>query len=237
MKTKKRFEIFLLVILVLSIFILNISNIISQDLPVVGNINPDTGQPASFEKFQQAGESLSKAQENQSYILQDWTVWAYNNSVLGPVLFYTESFFSALNPLWLLMFDTEFSWSWQFILSLILWIVLIIVIYSPAKAFTNFNFFLTLIFSMIVATLAGSQGVIKTAVEIFTPFIQNIWILGILIFFAAIFTWLYWLLFKRADKKMKKESEEEELKKAKESIKAHGKISSQALDYYNRGPK
>jgi len=234
MKTKKRFEIFLLVILVLSIFILNISNISSQELPVVGAINPDTGQPASFEKFQQAGESLSKAQENQSYILQDWTVWAYDNSVLGPVLFYTEGFFSALNPIWLLMFDTEFSWSWQFILSLILWIILIIVIYSPAKAFTNFNPILTLIFSIIVATLAGSQGVIKTAVEIFTPFIQNIWILGILIIIAIAFTFIYGILFKKAEKKMKKESEEEEIKRAKESIKAHGKVSSEALNEYEK---
>jgi hypothetical protein len=227
MKTKKRY---LILLLILSIFIINISNITPQELPVVGNINPDTNQPVSFEKFQQAGESLSKAQENQSYILQDWTVWAYDNSVLGPILFYTEIFFSALNPLWQLMFDIEFSWSWEFILSLILWIILIIVIYSPTKAFTNFNPFLTIIFSMIVATIAGSQGIIKTAVEIFTPFIKNIWILGILIIFAVIFAWLYWLIFERASKKMKKESEEEEIKKAKESIKAHGKVSSEALN-------
>lgn len=236
MKTKKRY-LFFIPFLILSLFILSISIIISQEIPIIGNINPDTGKPASFEKFQQAGESFSKAQENQSYILQDWTVWAYDNKILGPTLFYTEGFFSALNPIWQLMFETEFSWSWEFILSFILWIILIIVIYSPSKAFTNFNPILTLIFSAIVATLAGSQGVIKTAVKIFTPFIKNIWILGILMIIIIIITAIYESIFKETGKKMKKETEEEELKKAKENIKAHGKVSSEALDYYNRGPK
>lgn len=248
-KNKKRIAlvVFFSILILLIIFLLNInffighhesrSGIIGKaidDVPVSENIpggqligkleiDPETGQP---KKIVEAQEKFEKFREqNQTFLWQSWAKIFQNNKYIGPVLNATEKFFSLFNPLWKAVFGTEFSWSWAFFVGLGLWLLIIIIIYFPAKEIFDNSLF-ALITGFIVASITGFFGILNKAVLFFTPFIKNIWILAILIIFAIVFTILYQKLFG----KLKEESEEEELKKAKEAIKAHGKVSRKALE-------
>lgn len=229
----------LLSLLLVFILIINLSTIISQetpplqDIPIVGNVNAETGQIKSFEKFQEVGETLSQKEQNKSYLLREWTALAYKNSFIGPILFYTEKFFSFFNPLWKIAFGVEFSWSWAFILSFLIWTTLVIIFYFPSKAFTEFNAFLTLIFAMIIATLAGSGGVIRIAVDILTKAIVNLWWLTLALIIILGFIAIYSYLFDKLGKDLKKESEEEKQERAKKNIQALGEVAGKGLEEFS----
>jgi len=221
----KYFLIFFLIVLIYAS--LNIKAQNPADIPVIGKVNPETGLPDSFDKFKESAENLSKEEIRKEYLKREWTKILAKNEVLGPILFYTDKFFSFFNPIWKFAFGIEFSWSWQFFLSIILWITIIIIIYNPLKAFTNLNTFLNIIISMIVAILAGSGGVIKTATEFLNIFITNIWLIGIILLLFIIFLYFYPEFFDKLGKELKEEEEKEKLERSKENIFGAGKVSQE----------
>jgi len=201
----------------------------ATNVPFVGNVNPDTGLPTTFEKYQDAAANLSDEETRVSYLKQEWTKLFAKNKFIAPILFYTDNFFSMLNPVWLVVFKIPFSWSWAFIFSLIIWIMLIIILYAPSNAITNLGFFLTLVFSIVLASLIGSTGTIKKAVDTLTIAITNIWLAILCMAIAIIIVSLYRYFLGEFGKNFKKETKEQEIKKAEETILAHGKISENAL--------
>ena len=61
---KKEIILFILIIIILNLFLI----IQAQEVPFVGDINPETGQLSSFEKLQQTGEQLQQLEQNKSFL-------------------------------------------------------------------------------------------------------------------------------------------------------------------------
>ena len=198
-----------------------------------GGVNPETGLPTKLDPLAKTGEKLTEGEITTEYLKQEWQK-IFEKSKFGKYfigfLNFTEKIFAFFNPLWEYTFGTEFSWSWSFFLSLLIWVSIIILLYSPSKAFTEINPLFTLIFAIVVASLAGSGGIISKATEILADILTNFWLVGIATLIAVIILIVYYKFFGDMEKDLKKESEEEKLKRAKENIKAHGDVSGKALD-------
>lgn len=234
----------LLILTILCITLVSINLLSAQDeptsptpnIPIISKlpVDEETGMPESFVKFQETADQLSEEESRKTYLKQEWTKLLADNKIIGGFLFYTDKFFSFFNPLWKYTFGMEFSWSWAFFLSIFIWVVLIIVLYAPSKAFTKFNPILTLIFAIVLACLAGGGGVIPTAVDILSTIITNIWLLVLSIIITILFIVLYTYVFANFGENLKEEAEKEELERSKETIKAHGKVSEKALEEMGR---
>jgi len=227
---KKSLFIFITFLLILN-FSVNIikAELPSTNVPFLGDVNSETGLPTTFEKYQNAADNLSNEETRVKYLKQEWTRIFAKNKFIAPILYYTNDFFSMLNPVWLAVFQIPFSWSWQFIFALIIWIMLIIILYAPSNALTNFGFFLTLIFSITLASLIGSTGTIKKAVDVLTIAITNIWLAILCLVISIVLVTLYKHFLGDFGKNLKKETKELEVKKAQETIIAHGNVSEKAL--------
>jgi len=223
---KKRLSIILTSIVLLILLINIISSQTPPALPDTGVINPETGKIKSFEKFKEAADNFSEEEERKAYTDRDWTKLLAKYSVLGPLLFYTESIFAFFNPLWEFALKTPFSWSWKFILSLTFFIAFISFLYRPIKDMLKLNPILSLITSIIITTLIGVSGGIEIGVTILTPLIKNIWILIILIIIIVLIIMLYQKYFD----KLKEKSEEDELEEAELNIKTLGRLSKKELE-------
>ena len=232
----KKSVLFLLSLLILNIFIIPIY---AQepipglpDLPGIADIDESTGLPSEFTKFKETADSLSEEERREEYLKQEWTKILAKNKVLSPILFYTDKFFSFFNPLWKYTFGLEFSWSWAFIFSIIIWIILIILIYSPVKSLSEVNPIITLIASIIISSLAGSTRIIAKTIDILATMIKNVWLVGLSIVIAAAIAYFYSKFIKQIGKDMKEKAEKEKTTMAQKTIQTHGEVSKKALEGY-----
>ncbi len=227
----------ILLISILSLLLLNLFTIsfttAQEALPPIpglsGEIDEDTGLPSEFTKFKELGNQLSEEEKRKEYLKQEWTKILAEKKVIGPVLFYTNKFFNFFNPLWKYTFGLEFSFSWAFFFSIIIWITLIVLIYSPAKAFINANPFFPLIASIIIASLAGSTGIISKTIDLLTTILKNLWLVGLSIIITGVILFIYYKFFGNLEEDLKKESKEEEVKRAEETIITSGKVAKENL--------
>lgn len=236
MKKNLTLSIILLSILILNIFIIPILAQEAPGLPdttipgLSGDIDDSTGLPSEFSKFKEIGDELSEEESRKEYLKQEQTKILANNKVLGPVLFYTNKFFSFFDFLWKYTFGMEFSWSWAFFFSLFFWIVLILLIYSPAKSFFNWNPIFPLIASIIIASIAGSTGVISKAVDLLTTILTNLWLVLISIIIVAVIMYVYYKYLGDLGKDLKKDAKNEDVKRAQEKIITAGKVAGKTLE-------
>jgi hypothetical protein len=175
--------------------------------PGVGGIEFDeeTGLPGKFSTVQ-----------NQTYLKQELTRVVEGMPVIGPFFDYTDSFFSVFNPLWVLVFGVEFAWSWEFFLSLGIWIVLIIFVYSPTKAFLNLGALWGLLGAMVIASLVGVTGIIAHFVGLLETMLTEWWMIVIAISVAVLLTMMWYYLMKRFEV----EAKAEKLQRSKDIIHA-----------------
>ncbi len=229
------------VLLILSLLILNIFSAVlihaQEETPktpllpgAAGGINEETGLPKSFDKFQEASEQLSKEEQRKEYINQEWTkLWA-DNKFLAPVLFYTNKFFSFFNPLWSIIFGVEFSWSWFFILSLLIWAAIIILIYSPVKSLTNLGPVVTLIFSAVISSIMGWLGEIRKFVDFLAAIMSNKWVVWTAIIIAILLIILYYKLFKKYGKNFKERTAREQQERDRAILHAEARATREVLN-------
>ncbi len=228
-------EIFLIVLLFFILFA-NLNLIIAQDstpLPselTQSKINPKTGLPTELEKLQEIGKNLSKEEQRKQYLKQEWTKILAEHKIFGPVLFYTNNFFSFFNPIWKIIFGIEFSWSWAFIFSMILWIILIVLIYTPIKSMSNLNIIFSLLISMIISSLVGVSGVIQKIVDLLTTMITNIWLVWVSIIITILLVIIYYKFIGDLGKDLKEQSRKEKIKRAEEQIISKGKLFEKEYD-------
>ncbi len=195
----------------------------------LGEIDPNTGLPKKFSEYKEKADEFRYSEQNKSYLAREWTKILAKNKVLGPILFYTDKFFSILNPLWKAIFEIEFSWSWSFFLSFFIWILFIVLVYYPLQGILK-NSLVDVIVSIIVASLIGVAGAISEIVWFFDLFVKNIFILIILIIIIILFL----ILYSKYMRAITKYSEEEELERAKEKTRAFGKVAGEELEELGR---
>lgn len=203
-------------------------------VPFVGDINPETGLPENYENFQKIAGELSNQEQNKTYLTQEWTKILAKNKIIAPVLFYSDSFFSFFNPFWKIIFGVDFSWSWSFFFCLLIWIMFIVIFYSPSKNLTNLNPIITLIFSIVLASIMGTTGVIRKAVDFLSFAVSNFWIAFLSILIGIFLMILYSMVFKAWGKKLKEQDKKEKLEKSEKAILAHGEVSRDSLKELSR---
>jgi hypothetical protein len=190
-----------------------------------GEMDSRTGLPKKFADFKANAEEFYVREQNRSFLMQEWTKILAKKPVIGPIMFYTNKFFSYFNPIWKIIFGIKFSWSWSFFVALGLWVVIIIFIYYPTREMFGNKIF-GLIGSVIIASLAGVSGVINRFILFFIPFIKNIFYLIFAIFIAVLFTKLYIGFIESLEKESKKESLDRADKK-RESV---GEVAGEVLN-------
>ncbi len=217
-------------VLLIVLLVFNFISVVVAQSSDYGTIDEDTGLPKEFSKFSEISQNLSEEEQRKDYLKQEWTKILADKKVIGPFLFYTNKFFTFFNPFWKVVFGIEFEWSWTFVFSLLIWILLIFLIYSPAKGMTNFNPLLSLLFSFIVATLASLSGLIKKAVEMLEIAIRSFWIAVVATAIIVIIIILYNKFMKQWGKKLKEEDEKIKTEQAQKTIQSAGRIAEKELD-------
>ncbi len=190
-------------LLILSIF----STFFVHAQETTGGINEETGLPKSFDKFQEASEQLSEEEQRKEYLKQEWTKLLADKKAVGPVLFYTNKFFSFLDPLWKIIFGMEFEWSWLFIFTFLFWILIIILVYSPVKELTELNAVLSFLGAILVSSLAAYFQFIQMMVGILILILKNIWLVILAILIMILVASFYHKTFKEIGKKLKEKQE------------------------------
>lgn len=247
MKNKNSLKIGSFLLVFLTLFLININFIsahhtgisgkafsgevsegISENIPgdkIISNIeiDPETGQPKQIIDIKEKIDEYRE--QNVSYLRKEWTKMLADNKFFGPFLFYTDKVFSIFNPLWKYSFGMEFAWSLAFFFHIFLWLVIICIIFFPAKEIFKNSLF-ALITGVIVASITGSFGIITKFVNILDVMFNKLWMLTIFVIIVVLLIVIYAKLFKG----FREESEEEELKRSKEAIKAHGEVSGKALE-------
>ena len=123
-----------------------------------------------------------------------------------------------------------FDWNIAFFAHVGLYITLIILLYYPVE--TLFENKLGAVFvSIVIASIVGGTGVITYFVGILEVMFVNLFYLTLGMVLIVLLLILYVKLFKKGEK----EAEEEELRRARESIKTQGKVSQRALEKFSDG--
>jgi hypothetical protein len=200
-------SLILLLILNISLIKINAQESISQISELSGTIDENTGLPFEFVKYREIADNLSKEESRKKYLEQEWTKLMADKKAVGPVLFYTNKGFSFFNPFWEIIFGIKFTWSWKFILSFIIWIFIIVLIYSPVKELTEFNPIFSLLGSILVASLCGYFQLIQMIVS-FLVILKNIWLVLLTIVIIIIFAYFYNKKFREMAKKLKKKQKD-----------------------------
>jgi putative copper export protein len=117
----------------------------------------------------------------------------------------------------------EFTWSLIFFLHVFLWVIIVFLIYFPAKDIFQNSIF-GLITGIIFASITGSFGIITKFTNLIETMFGKLLYLTLFIIVLIFLLILYRSFFKLSHK----ESEEEELERAKENIKAYGKLSEES---------
>lgn len=189
----------------------------------------DEGEVKGITDIKNTIDNIQK-NDNESYLRKEWTKILADNKFFGPVLFYTDKFFSFFNPIWRYSFGMEFAWNLIFFLHVFLWGVIIFVIYFPAKEIFHNSIF-ALITGIIFASITGSFGIITKFVNLLDVMFGKLLLLTIFVIILILLLILYGNFFESS----RKESEEEELGRAKGNIKAHGKSSEKFFDEMGGG--
>jgi len=230
---KSQLLIAILLIFLLTPFLIQAIDPVATTEKYSGDLDPETGLPKQLEPITDVGEKVVEGDVTTEYLKQEW-LKIFEKSEFGkkfsPVFSFIGKIFSFFNPIWKIALGIEFSWTWTFFLGFLIWIALVIIFYSPSKAFLEFNPLFILIFSMIVATLAGSGGVIKFATNILSTMLSNIWLVGVSIFIGVLIMIFYYKFFGDFEKDMKEKSDKEKRQRAQKSIETAGEVAEEFLD-------
>lgn len=206
----------LFIILLISIIKINAQNTPPMpNIPIVGGlVQNESSLPDTFEKFQATADALSEEESRKAYLKQEWTKILAENKAMAPILYYTDKFFSYLDPLWNFVFQQSFSWSWIFILSFSLFLTFLYIFYVTAAPFTQAvqsDKLINSVISFCLTCLIGISGGISAIIAALVIPIKNIWMIVILIFIIICIVIIYRGLMKSIKKGMK-----EKIKKGRE---------------------
>jgi hypothetical protein len=176
-------------------------------VPDIRVINETTGLPKGLD-FQ--------TEQNVTYLKQELTRIVQGIPVIGHVFYYTDVFFSYFNPIWKLILGVEFAWSLEFFFALGILIALAFILYFPIKEMINMNPVLSLLTSLVIASLVGTTKIIAHFVSNIMATLSNIWILSLALLIAVIVViWAYSFM-----KSLQAEAAAEKLQRSIETLHA-----------------
>lgn len=188
---------------------------------------------ANLEKTQDTVDSTKENIEEirSSYLQREWRT-LLSKSEFGRGILAVSDFFKSLNPLFKAVLGIEYTLSWAFFISVAIWIALIYFLYPISKELLS-NGKLGFLFAFIIASLIGTSGVIKKAVEFLGFVVTNIWLawlslaIAIVIIFIARYFGFY---IKRIIHAEKDKSIKDQLDKDRKIIHSEAEIAKMDLE-------
>jgi hypothetical protein len=142
-----------------------------------------------------------------------------------------ETINTYVGPITKVLWGAELSLSWIFIFSLIMWLLLMELILLPVSELLSFNFWGSLLFSGIIASLA-MQSFGKNLVIWMNSLISQWWIgiltIGSALIIATIY-YMFMIYLGRKAKQAKQKSAEDQTEKDRKILHAHAKLSEQEI--------
>lgn len=156
-------------------------------------------------------DTLTEKEQREEYLKEEWTKILGKTS-FGSFIVSVGEFLEKLNPVFKLLIGIEFSLSWIFFLSLIMWIAIIVIVYKPLKEVGQFDGGLSFLISLGVAILAAQGGAIQLGLNLYLlPIFEDPWMLGLAALITVIIMISYWIYLKKTGKTLR-----DMLKKARE---------------------
>ncbi len=217
----------------------NTSN--SSESPIVPDINfgidDSTGLPNGTEKIAGVVENLSDEEIRRQYLKQEWTK-ILNNSKVGKYLLKADGVITKADPVFNILLGIGFSFSWLFVLTIILYIELLDAGYKVINAFQvyypgkdeyknllKWGFFA--VFFILFSTIRVAKYVAQFIISIISgkahwivQLILMVFVVAFLIIFAIIFDQIkaVFVTVKRDVRVHKNKEEIEKLEKQNEAI-------------------
>ncbi|MEK6914727.1 MAG: hypothetical protein AABW83_03695 [Nanoarchaeota archaeon] len=229
MKSKIIFSLFVLFLIFISNFIIaqqeGLDAVPGGDL-IKKAVNEE-GEVKGISNIKDKIDNYQQSNDGKSYLWKEWT----NLSFVGKFLSYIGGFFSFFNSIWKYSFGMEFIWNLIFFFHVFIWIVVICVIYFPAREIFDNRLF-ALIVGIVFASITGTFGIITMFVNLLDTAVRKLWWLTFIVTPIII---LIIILYGNYFESSKKKSEEEELERAKGNIKTQGKSSEKFFDELGGG--
>lgn len=225
----KRSVLILFFVLILGIFIIRV--IAQEDFggerdgSVSGalEINPETGLPYEVDKTKDIGEKL-KDEEQREFLRKEWSEKIEQSFIFEKI--------QAVNPVFKIILGMEFSLSWLFVLTLVLWIFFVVYafrilgIFSLIAGWLKFVILIGLIGlnSWFVVTAWISEWIINQISLMSSWWMQLIGALVVIVALvvACVFSKSFENLFKRVKERQEKTAEELNREKLKQDVKISG---------------
>jgi len=212
--------LFIIGLLILSLII----PFISADPINIDTKNPENTNIAGLNSADIPESQEELQQESINYLKQEWTE-VLEKYPIGKFFLKIGKIFEYFNPLWKIILGIEYSFSWAFLFSLVIWVTIVWFFYMPLSAIIE-NKVLALISALLVGFIIGITKVIPQAINFLALwFVKNNEVAFII---TSIITILVCILIIKLGggwkvylKKLKEEVEKEETKKDKGMIKAY----------------
>jgi hypothetical protein len=232
MKKGTKILLSLISLLLLAIFLITIQskNVAAENAPQPAY--PFGLNPEKIQDLPQTPEEASNV--TTTYLKQEWTK-ILDKTQAGKVILKISDFLTYLNFFWKPVFGIEYSLSWAFIFSIAIWAILFYLVFGPLTAITK-NKIVSIIGGFCIASLVGTAGIIKKAVDLLGFVIANTWIAWISLVIAILIMFLIGALsgqLKAYLKKQKEQAEKDKTERAQKIIQTQGKIAEKELESYN----
>jgi hypothetical protein len=214
--------------------------LLSPALAQLGTPGEEIAEKISEEGPEGAIEELRNQTLNKTdYLKREWAKILEDKPVIGPTMKFFDTLFNHLNPVFKVVLGVNYGFSWAFIFAIAIWIILITILYHPAKELFNGKLF-GILAGIIIASLIGIAGTIRWAVDLLSTILTQTWIIWVSLLVAIIIG----VILNKLSGELggivagwKKEAEKELVGRAGETIKTHGKVSGKALETfdYKRG--
>lgn len=170
-------------------------------------------------------DTLTNENTRDTYLKQEWTKVLEKGTLggLGTFLLFMSKLLTALSPLFLLIIGIEYTLSWIFFLSLGVWVVLVIVIYKPAKIFTQKQL-VALAIGVIAAILISQGGTIPNLLTYYSVLFSGNLMIFIMIVAVIISLVLYSKLVVSLGKMLKSWAKQETEQTREDKAKTAEKI-------------
>tara|TARA_Y100000310_G_scaffold345546_1_gene466328 strand:+ start:1830 stop:2495 length:666 start_codon:yes stop_codon:yes gene_type:complete len=207
------------------LLILSISLIAAQDFAGI-----EQGLEDLEEKGEQAEElvdTITDEEARAQYLKKEWTK-ILEKTKAGKIILSISDFLAKFNPLFKIVLGVEYSLSWAFIFSVLIWLILFGLIFLPASSIFD-NKLTGLITTIVITSLIGIGGVIKKAIDFLSLMINNIWIALVSLLIALAVAFLIGKMMKQSIKEEKEESKKEKTTRHRKIIKTEAKVAEEEL--------
>lgn len=200
------------VLFILSILLLSFINVVSAQ------IDPEDplGIGIQREDIPETPEELRN--QTISYLKQEWGKILEKNEYIGPIISGFRTAAPVLNPISQALFGLKPSLTWLYVLTIILWIVVVSFIYQGVELFSESGFIklaIAIVIGMLISLTGAVEFVAKEIVDLIIFFWIRPWVQVVALVVVIIALIYVQILSKKVGARIKKARERAEAERTK----------------------